>query len=560
MQTETRNCQNCQASFVIDLEDFNFYSKIKVPPPTWCPRCRLKRRFAHRNERTLYKRTCDLCQDHIISIYSPKSPYKVYCPKCWHGDKWDQHSYGQEYDFSKNFFEQYMELEKKVPHLALLQENNVNSPWVNYETDDRNCYLNVGGHFNEDCAYNQYALKSKDSLDNFWMMHGEYSYGNILCENAYKTFESLFCFECQDAWFSFDCRNCSNIIGCSGLRHKKYHIFNEPVSQENYEKFVNENLSGSRLKFENLKKLAEKFWKERPQRALFIERSHNCFGNLIKDSRNCHDAWNVEKSENVTHAMFNLELKDSRDVVSVWQGELGYEILAGIYFSNVAFTSHILSESSNVYYSNIIFGSNNCFGCSHLKHGEHSILNKKYTKAEYEAMVPKIIEHMNSMPFIDKKGRIYKYGEFFPYEVSPFSYEESVAYEYFPLDKNQSSDEGVNELDHLIDTNYDVEVIVPPDSINDVEESILDKAIKCQDTGKLFRIVKMELDFYKRFNLPLPVKSPFARHHQRLRFISEHLQLLNRTCGKCGEEIKSVYKPDEFPIVLCEKCYQAEVY
>jgi len=47
---ETKTCQNCKIEFVIEKEDFNFYEKIKVPPPTWCPECRMIRRMTWRNE------------------------------------------------------------------------------------------------------------------------------------------------------------------------------------------------------------------------------------------------------------------------------------------------------------------------------------------------------------------------------------------------------------------------------------------------------------------------------------------------------------------------------
>lgn len=560
MKNETKNCQNCKKDFTIEPEDFDFYKKIKVPPPTWCPVCRLKRRLAHRNERTLHKRRCDLCNEDIISVFSLNSPYTVYCTKCWYSDKWNPEDFGKDYDFTKPFFEQFIELEKIVPHLALFQENNINSPWVNYESGDKNCYLNIGGHSDQDCAYNQYALKSRDCFDNFWLMQSEFGYENTLCENSYKNFGSVFCFECQNAWFSFDCKNCSNVIGCSGLRHKKNFIFNKPVSKEEYEKFERENITGSRKIFNKLKELSKKFWQEKPQRALFIDRSVTCTGNLIKDSKNCHEAWNVEKSENIKFGIFDLELKDSMDVTSAWKSELGYEVMAAIYFSNALFSTNLVTENTNIFYSNFILGSNNCFGCSQLKHGEYMVLNKKYSKEEYLELLPKIIEHMNRTPYIDKKGRTYKYGEFFPYEVSPFSYDETVACEYFPLDDKEIEIEGANHFDYQINTKYDIEIISPPDAIADVDYSILDKAIKCEETGKLFRIIKMELDFYKRFNLPLPTKSPLARHRNRLRFISEHLKLIDRDCGKCDKKIKSIYKKEEFPIVFCEKCYQQEVY
>jgi hypothetical protein len=34
-------------------------------------------------------------------------------------------------------------------------------------------------------------------------------------------------------------------------------------------------------------------------------------------------------------------------------------------------------------------------------------------------------------------GRIYKYGEFFPSELSPFAYNETTAQEYYPLTKKK---------------------------------------------------------------------------------------------------------------------------
>jgi len=66
MNSETKNCQNCKKDFVIEPDDFAFYEKIKVPPPTFCPECRLMRRYAWRNERVLYRRNCDLCEKSTV--------------------------------------------------------------------------------------------------------------------------------------------------------------------------------------------------------------------------------------------------------------------------------------------------------------------------------------------------------------------------------------------------------------------------------------------------------------------------------------------------------------
>src|SRR3990167_1497216 len=99
MTPESRTCQNCKTSFIIEPEDFAFYEKMQVPPPTWCPYCRLMRRLSWRNERTLYKRVCSMCGKSIIAMYSQDAAFPVYCRECWFSDAWDPLAYGREYDF-----------------------------------------------------------------------------------------------------------------------------------------------------------------------------------------------------------------------------------------------------------------------------------------------------------------------------------------------------------------------------------------------------------------------------------------------------------------------------
>src|SRR3970282_639078 len=86
-------------------------------------------------------------------------------------------------------------------------------------------------------------------------------------------------------------------------------------------------------------------------------------------------------------------------------------------------------------------GSNN-FDCVSVKKGDYVILNKRYTKDEFDKLRAKIIEHMNEMPYVDKKGRVYKYGEFFPIELSPYAYNETIASNFFPMRKEEILENG----------------------------------------------------------------------------------------------------------------------
>jgi len=149
METETKICQNCKKDFTIETEDFNFYEKIKVPPPTFCPDCRFQRRLLFRNNRVFYKRECALCKKTLLAIYNKERPYNIYCRDCWLSDKWDPTSYGREYDFSIPFFSQFRSLQSKVPRVNLYRDNFVLSDYCNYGLDFKECYLLFGVKNNE---------------------------------------------------------------------------------------------------------------------------------------------------------------------------------------------------------------------------------------------------------------------------------------------------------------------------------------------------------------------------------------------------------------------------
>lgn len=49
---------------------------------------------------------------------------------------------------------------------------------------------------------------------------------------------------------------------------------------------------------------------------------------------------------------------------------------------------------SDAYYCDSCHNSEYLFGCIGLKRSKYCVLNKQYSKEEYEALVPRIIEHM----------------------------------------------------------------------------------------------------------------------------------------------------------------------
>ena len=166
-QKETKNCQNCKKDFTIDPEDFLFYEKIKVPPPTFCPECRRQRRFAWRNYINFYHRK-DINGKDVISLYSPESNISVLNSKDWNNYNIDFRDYGVDYDFSKSFFLQYAELLKKTPRLAMDNDDGVFSKNCQYTNDflmGKDCYLVIKAWKLENVMYSFYVVNSKNLVD-----------------------------------------------------------------------------------------------------------------------------------------------------------------------------------------------------------------------------------------------------------------------------------------------------------------------------------------------------------------------------------------------------------
>lgn len=591
---ENRNCQNCKKDFVIEPEDFNFYEKIKVPPPTFCPLCRAQRRWAFRNERGLYKRKCDFSGKEIFSMYAPDASIKVYDRDIWLSDVWDPMSYGREIDWSRPFLEQLRELMLEVPFKSNNVIRGVNSPFVNNATDPKNSYLIFNTNFTEDSMYCNGIDFSKDCVDVSHVNKGESCYQSFWLTSCYRAHYSSQCEDSSDLWFCRDCYGCMNCFGSVNLRGKNYYFFNQPYSKEEYEKKVKEYKLHTRQGLERAFNEAHGFWKRFPSKSVQGIKNLNCTGSYVTHSKNVRDSFLVRGGENLRYCQYlqaTPSAKDSYDY-SNWgeSGELVYEVvIGGSGIQNLKFSFLSQENVHNLEYTISCFASEYLFGCVSLRHKEYCILNKKYTKSEYFKLVEKIKKHMEDMPYVDKKGRVYKYGEFYPIEFSPIAYNESIAQEYFPLTKSEAETKGYRWRE--VDTkNYSPTLLCEdiPTDIIEAPDSITNEIIECahkmkcnQNCTKAFRILTNELQFYRKIGVPLPNLCPACRTMERLK-LRLGIHLYERKCmcqdekdetgqykngvehfhgkNKCGEIFKTGYAPDRPEIVYCEKCYQQEVY
>ena len=538
------NCAKCGDVFAVRQEDLEFYKGFKVTPPTLCPVCRQQRRLAFRNERNLYKRICDLCGKPIITVYSPDKKLTVYCKDCWWSDKWDAEKHGMDFNFDKPFLEQFAELLRAVPKLDLTNVLQENSDYTNYCYNGKDCYLLYMSDENEKCCYGAYVWRSEGCFDCLYVIDSKFCYECTDCVGDYECQFCQMCEYCTNCAMCYSCKNCQNCFGCVGLRHKQYHFFNEELSKEVYENRLREVFK------QGLNKVAAKVAGLRadfPKRAVFQVNCEDCVGNYLKNSKGlyyCFDgrgAEYVKYSTNLADQVYHWYDIDGCGRVE-WCAE---GISTGLEGTNHCFASdHLWNGNYSAYYSSYCLGCHDVFGCVGLKRKQFAILNKVYSEDEYLALRERIISHM------EKDGT---WGEFFPISISPFAYNETAAFEYYPLSEDEILANGWRwkdaDMREYLKQNY-----VLPSRIEEVDDDILQKILTCAACGKNYKIIPQELNYLRKRLLPVPAECPDCRHKKR-NTLRMPRKLWKRSCDKCHSEMWSGYAPEDGGMVYCEPCW-----
>jgi len=558
---ETKKCKNCWINFDITNTDKEFYDKISpvfgwkkfaIPTPTLCPDCRQKRRLCFRNERKLYRRNCDASGKQIISVYSPDKPYKVYDHKIWRSDQWNPIDYGQEYDFSKTFFGQFDELMKKIPQIALINFGSENSDYCNRVESCKDDYLCFGAGNAQNCMYSYWLSSAQDIVDSCYCFNSSDIYAGIDCDKVTLSMYVKNCLDCSECVACYNCKWCTHCIGCTNQNNQSYMIFNTQYTKEEFYK-KKESLTLDTLLHEFHKILIKT-----PRIQCDIVHSEQCTWDGIINGKNLINCFNVQWWENCKRVTASEEAYNSQDTSYAWWLPIGveycYELMWGQDYRHCLFSNTGVGLV-HVLYSIDCKNSSHLFGCVWLHNKEYCILNKQYTKEEYEMVVWKIIEHMQTT-----KER----WEFFPSSISPFGYNETVVQEYFPLTRDEALAQWYKRMDQEYPINIPenaqtVKAQDIPANIQDITDDILNKVIICEVSGRPFRIIKPELDFYRKHDIALPRKHPDIRHQERQGERSPR-ELHLRTCDHCGSAMVSIYSSEYVWRVYCETCYNKEMY
>jgi len=425
-----------------------------------------------------------------------------------------------DYNFQKSFFENFSNLEKNnyFPSRITFNEGD-NTDYADMVIWVQNVYLSYWIVHN--CENIIYWVSVKDNCTNIlnWCMvidNTENCYTVFWVVNSYKIFYSRYISNSNNIWFSTNLIWCSECIFCNNLDNQSYCIKNKKYDKESY--FIEkEKILKSHKNYSNYYKSLDKIWVNNNNKNISGSYLINCEN--LKDSYNCY--W-VENGQNIMLVWSEVWNKNMYDVFQAgspsWD-DMYWVCWAWSWAQNI-FNCCNVSWWTNVFYSLHMQNSSYCIWCIGLKNKSYCILNKQYTKEEWNIMADKIFSSM------EKNWTLW---DFFPWNINPFYFNDTMAKILWGFSKESAVKDWYMWRDEEIKVDIpewsDVIFTSPQPSplsgegeasksIQDfqghdkswnwkINPEILKKVIK-DEKWNYYRIVKMEYNFLVKHSLPLP--------------------------------------------------------
>lgn len=488
----------------------------------------------------------------IITMIPETAPFPIYEREEFISDDWDRMAYGQDYDSTKPFLDQLVALQAKMPHPHQLGNKNVNCQWTDDWWESKECYLSRSGFRNEFLSYSYRVVTSKESIDLTYCFDMEQSYDCLNCFKSYRLKYSFNCHDCVDSAFLYDCRNCTNCFMSWNLRNKSYCILNQQYTKEEYaEKMKQYNLKSYASVQQLKQQFARRLSQEAVHRANLNVQTVNSTGNFLNEDKNCSDCAFFDTSENSRRILRGIGAKDCIEGICCAFNEkssrgaldqFGYGNTCCLYATNCRYSFYLDACEDCEY----------CFGCVGLKKKKYCILNKQYSKEEYEALTEKIKTDMKT------RG---EWAKFMPFAMAYGGYNVSLAQLLFPKTKEEILAMGA-KWEETPTPSYQGAISSDelPDAIDAVSDDITKQRVVCVESKLSYNIAPRELAFYKQHGIPLPQRHFDWRTLNRFRPMSLMVKPQRGNCYYCKEEIEHYYDPQlGYQKIACVPCYQKNI-
>lgn len=592
---EIKKCKICGDEFVIFEKDKKlldkispkiWWEKIDLLLPDECPKCRQIQRLIFRNENNLYKVKSSVSWKPLISVFSPDLWLNIYS----FDEFYNSNEFSKEIEIWSDLNENLKNLLHKLPQLHLqnwpIMEN---SEYNNLSWRLKNCYLCYDCWWIENALYCWFIWPwSHDIVDCFDWARLQNSYEVTWASDMNKSYYCNAVDNCFECYFCENASNLSYCIWCKDVNNKEYYIFNKSVSKEDFEQFKAKYFNWSYSWLQEFLKLYNDFRNNIESIPNSVNyNTENVVWEHMVSAKNIFWWWFTYRSEDSRYTYFCDDVTDCMDTdFCVNNMQLCYQCITSYNCYN-SISCLNLSDSKNCYYCISCSWCSDCFWCYWLTNQQYCIFNKQYTKEEYEQMVQEIIKNL---------VKEWKWGNFLDSSLSLFPYNDTCANNLYPIEKSKDISWKISTINkdwtwtvmiledkfisraqldlwwekklNILFRTKDQEINVPtwiqsisieeiPDKIDEIDDQILNKWIVCEETWRIFRVTKTELDFYKKHKIPFPRKHFWFRQIERARNRPSG-RLFVVQCAGCGKKVFSIHDSNSKTRILCLDCFERD--
>jgi hypothetical protein len=365
---------------------------------------------------------------------------------------------------------------------------------------------------------------------------------------------------------------------CSGLKNKSHCFYNEQLTEEEYHERVAVLHLDSYSGLCDAKKRFFTFDVNIPKRFSQTSNCEDSVGDYLKYCKNCYYCFDIGSSEDCRYCTDAMSgTMDAMDCTAVTAScSVNYESNSCTESSFLRFCNYVRNSSSHIDYGDLIISSNDLYGCVGLKKSHHCIFNKQYSEGEYQNLRLRIIAHMKETS---------EFGEFFPAAHSPYGYNETLGNDVERVSAEQAKEMELNWNEKQRGTfgKETMKIEDIPDSVKHVDDEILNAILPCMTCSKDYKLIRQELEFYRKKGIPIPRECFDCRNYRRMQLFNPR-HLWHRQCmctraehghravvvpelqrrrteagNRCSTEFETTYAPDRPEPVYCESCYQKEI-
>lgn len=258
----------------------------------------------------------------------------------------------------------------------------------------KNVFIGFDSTNCSDCTYIYDSYMCSKCVDCDYAVESELCYESVDPFKCFNCDYIEYCSNLSDSSYCYNCWAGSNLFGCVNFQsqNKSFCIFNRQLTEEEYREKV--KIYKAWLP-ERILAEVEKLKKIFPVTQVVGAHNENTtYGNYIHYNKNCYLCFDAAHDENCAYLYDSFNCKNTFDATySSDENQLSYEVISSAHQFNCSY----IFWSENCLDSSYLFNCldvKNSLGCVDLAHKQYCILNRQFTKEEYEKVSGEIFSEL----------------------------------------------------------------------------------------------------------------------------------------------------------------------